>query len=440
MPRIRPRRAGALRLALLAVLAPAAARAQEGRDFAVVDARVFDGERVLPRATVVVRGGRIASVSAARPGRLPAAVVEGRGRTLLPGLVDAHFHAQNEAALAASMRFGVTTVLDHFNFADNVAALRPLRARPDLADFRTAISGATAPGGHGTQYGRPTPTVTTPDSAEAFVAARVADGADHVKIIVERGSAARPFETLDSATAHALVRAAHRRRLLAVAHVTRAADAAMALGAGVDGLVHVWFDTGAVPAVAALARARGAFVVPTIGVGRATLGADAARLVADPRVGPWLPARVVATLSDTMGHLRGLPDSAARAVVAHAPRARADRRAAVRGLHAAGVTILAGTDAINTGATPGASLHAELLALVESGLSPTEALVAATSAPARAFRLGDRGRIAPGLRADLLLVDGDPTADVTATRAIVGVWKQGVRLRREPAEPAARAP
>ena len=70
--------------------------------------------------------------------------------------------------------------------------------------------------------------------------------------------------------------------------------------------------------------------------------------------------------------------------------------------------------------------------LVRAGLRPAEALASATSVPARAFRLADRGRIAPGMRADLLLVRGDPTADIKATRNIVGVWKQGIKLDREP--------
>jgi len=82
------------------------------------------------------------------------------------------------------------------------------------------------------------------------------------------------------------------------------------------------------------------------------------------------------------------------------------------------------------GSWNGASLHGELALLVRAGLTPTEALAAATSVPARAFGLADRGRIAPGLRADLLLVRGDPTRDVTATRDIVGVWKAGVRIGR----------
>ncbi len=104
---------------------------------------------------------------------------------------------------------------------------------------------------------------------------------------------------------------------------------------------------------------------------------------------------------------------------------------AVRKLHAAGVPILAGTDAINPGTAHGASLHRELELLVAAGLSPSQALAAATSLAADRFGLADRGRIAPGLRADLLLVTGDPCTEIKATRAIVGVWKQGQSIDRE---------
>ena len=81
-------------------------------------------------------------------------------------------------------------------------------------------------------------------------------------------------------------------------------------------------------------------------------------------------------------------------------------------------------------------MHRELALLVQAGLTNTEALAAATSVPARQFGLTDRGRIAPGLRADLLLVDGDPTTDITATGAIVDVWRRGVRQTRQPATTA----
>ena len=104
----------------------------------------------------------------------------------------------------------------------------------------------------------------------------------------------------------------------------------------------------------------------------------------------------------------------------------------VRELKAASVAIQAGTDAPNPGTAHGASLHTELVLLVKAGLTPREALAAATSLPASAFRLSDRGRIAVGLRADLLLIDGDPTIDIRSTRNIVAVWKQGTPVSLDP--------
>ena len=94
------------------------------------------------------------------------------------------------------------------------------------------------------------------------------------------------------------------------------------------------------------------------------------------------------------------------------------------------VPILAGTDAPVPGTTYGASLHGELALLVRSGLSPVQALAAATSVPAQVFGLKDRGRIRSGMRADLVLVEGDPTRDIRATRKIVAVWKRGIRVHR----------
>jgi imidazolonepropionase-like amidohydrolase len=96
------------------------------------------------------------------------------------------------------------------------------------------------------------------------------------------------------------------------------------------------------------------------------------------------------------------------------------------------VPIRAGTDAPVRANANGVSLLAELGHLVRAGLGPSAALAAATSVPARAFGLADRGRIAPGLRADLVLVDGDPTADITDVRAIAAVWKNGRAVDRTP--------
>jgi hypothetical protein len=102
-------------------------------------------------------------------------------------------------------------------------------------------------------------------------------------------------------------------------------------------------------------------------------------------------------------------------------------RAAVA-LERAGVPVLAGTDAPNPGTVHGASLHRELELLVAAGFTPTSALTAATSRVADAFGLKDRGRVAPGARADLVLVEGDPTVDIRSSRRIVEVWKAGAAV------------
>jgi imidazolonepropionase-like amidohydrolase len=106
-------------------------------------------------------------------------------------------------------------------------------------------------------------------------------------------------------------------------------------------------------------------------------------------------------------------------------------RDSVAALHTAGVPILAGTDAASVPMLPhpvrhGESLHNELALLVDAGLTAVEALRSATVLPARYFDLDDRGAVAPGLRADLVLVEGNPLVDITATRRIRHVWCAGV--------------
>ena len=102
----------------------------------------------------------------------------------------------------------------------------------------------------------------------------------------------------------------------------------------------------------------------------------------------------------------------------------------IRTLESAGVPVLAGTDAPNPGTTHGASLHHELELLTSAGLTNAQALAAATSRAADCFRLSDRGRIKAGLRADLILVNGNPLQDIQATRNIAGVWKAGHEIDR----------
>ena len=129
------------------------------------------------------------------------------------------------------------------------------------------------------------------------------------------------------------------------------------------------------------------------------------RILDDAKLSPYLLPEYITQLKKNINH--GQPHNCMFAMGAIPP------------LSAAHAPILAGTDEHNPGTAPGASLHGELEYLVEAGLTPLQALVAATSASASAFHLTDRGRILPGLRADLLLVNGEPTANIKATRDIL---------------------
>jgi imidazolonepropionase-like amidohydrolase len=387
---------------------------------AIVNARIFDGSQVSSRGTVVLEGDRIAAVGPEVKPPVEAQVIDAAGATLLPGLIDGHTHTFGDA-LVRALQFGVTTELDMYTFPMFAKAMREEQEKtgaPDRADLKSAGFLATAPGGHGTQFG-PVPTLTKPGEAAAWVDARIAEGSDYIKIIWEDGSIhGLSLPSLDRATVAALIRAAHQRGKLAVAHVSTQPTARAAIEDGVDGLVHIFSEQMPEPGFAAFAAERKVFVVPTLTIIEGTSGGTGGSALAeDPRLAPYLRPGEVTNLKDG----RKRPGS---------KRDLAFAVEAVRQLHAAGVPILAGSDAPNRGTAHGASIHREMEMLVQAGLSPTQALAAATSVPAKAFRLEDRGRIAPGLKADLVLVQGDPTIDITATRSLLRIWKAGREVER----------
>ena len=215
---------------------------------------------------------------------------------------------------------------------------------------------------------------------------------------------------------------------MAVVHVGSRRGADDVVEAGASGLVHLFADEMPDPDFAARLLAARAFVTPTLSVIESTTGvASGAGLIADPRLARFISAQEKTSLEGRFPTRPG------------AKRDLATAFAVTKQLFAAGVPILAGTDAPNPGTAHGVSLHRELELLVQAGLPASGALAAATSVPARVYGLRDRGRIAPGLRADLLLVAGDPTTDITATRDIVTIWKAGAIVSRTAAAATAAA-
>jgi imidazolonepropionase-like amidohydrolase len=395
---------------------------------AITNARVFDGEQVIEARTVVLDGAGIGAVGGPVPPG--ATVVDAGGGTFLPGLIDSHVHTDLDG-LRLALRFGVTTELEmmgHWTPEERAAV-----AGDDVADLRSAGMGITPPGGHPSEYGPPPdafpdgpppgyafPFCSTPAEAAKMIEQQVAEGYNYVKIMIEDGTVVgHPgLPVISDDVLAAAVREAHRHGKLAIAHATTIDGARRAVRAGIDGLGHLFADGPATPGIVADIAAAGTFVIPTLTVLSSAAGHAGARFAADKRVSSKLSTQWLDALRGSMNvYPQGDLNDALGAVAA---------------LHAAGVDILTGTDVSGPdpafgGMAHGASVHHELQLLVTAGLTPVEALRAATSTPARRFGLTDRGRITVGARADLLLVDGDPTTTIADTLSIRAVWRRGVR-------------
>jgi imidazolonepropionase-like amidohydrolase len=415
-------------------------------DTAIIGSRVFDGLRDLGEKTVVVSDGVITSVGDDRP--VSAEVIDARGATLLPGLIDAHVHT-DEAALRMALRFGVTTELE-MQGANTANDRGHISGNDQLADVRSAGFGLTPPGGHpeelfpkdaeprgggddrgpggpGGPGGRHRvdplvrPEVTSPEEAVHFVGQLSRAGSDYIKFMVDDGTVeGHPgLPMLDQDSLNAGVAEAHRLGMLTVAHALTIEATQMCLDAGVDGLAHLFMDRPHTPDIIDAIARSGVFVVACVTLNASMMGITGKALADDPRVARRLPAEWDTTLRSSFNHY---------------PQGRLDDvLASVRALDEAGVDLLVGTDVSQPlpylgGLAHGASVHQEMQYLVDAGLSPTSALRAATSATARRFNLADRGTIATGQRADLLLVNGDPTTTIGDTLNIREVWRRGQRL------------
>ncbi|MEE2058051.1 amidohydrolase family protein [Rhodococcus artemisiae] len=368
----------------------------------VTGVRVFDGEQLLPdRMDVTFGTGGILAVDPAGSavGGEPTTDIDGGGATLLPGLIDAHIHLHGRDTLQQLAAFGVTTGLDMATWpVDKVAALRDIAGRDGLADLRSPGLPAIGPAGHHAHFVPAEAVVTSATEAARFVDARIAEAVDYIKIVAEAPGDGGP----DLPALTALVDAAHEHTKKVFAHTATPGAFAMALDAGADILTHIPLGPPLDAATVSRMADNNTIAIPTL------------------------------TLMDGIASARG---------VAHA---FAGSRESVAALHSAGVNVLAGTDANAEPGAPaqvahGTSMHRELEMLVAAGLTPTEALRAATGRIADLLDLPDRGRIRPGLRSDLLLVGGDPTTAITATRDIRAVFIAGTPVHRALGDAAHRS-
>ncbi|MGN9788007.1 amidohydrolase family protein [Nonomuraea sp. ZG12] len=429
-----------------------------GPAVAITGTTVIDatGARPLRDVTVLVRGGRIATIGTAREVRVPADadVVDGRGKFVVPGFIDSHVHGSGQEEIDPPLFLvnGVTTVRD-MNGHARLYEWRDRVAAGTLFGPRSVVASGIVDGDPSLLAGLGSPYVEVANAREARAAVRqaVADGADFIKV----------YARLTPDAYHAIAHECRKLGVTFVGHTPDAIPLAEASAAGQRSFEHIytsWFDTSSqekeirrrlakirvgggeynswfnqthpLEVLAARtfdpARARqvfgrlaadGSHQVPTLTQHR-VFDLPESVAVHDDRL-RYLPA---ATRNGWQAQLEQLylAGRSAKDVAEHRELFRA-RLHWISAAHRAGVPVLAGTDTGTAYVYPGFSLHDELENLVEAGFSPMQALQAATSAPARFLGLPDVGTVRRNAIADLAVLDADPLADIRNTKRIHAV-------------------
>lgn len=446
------RSAGPL-LGLLTATLPAGAAAQgpawrplddDTTVFVGVNLLPLDRDTVLPGYSVVVAHGRIAAVGPDAQLKIPAGArrIDGTGRWLMPSLADAHVHLaygdlgdENPALLRLFVAEGVTTVINLLGLPEHL----PLR---DSVAAGTVLGPLIATSGF--YVGEPfTRTAAQADSA---VRRQRADGYDFIKI--HGNMSAEAFQ--------ALMAAARREGIRVVGHLPRNLGLEVALDGGQVMIAHAeeylegWFGfqrsprtreeiLALVDTAAAITAAHGTWVTPTLTV---FAGIPAQRLRLDSVLATpamqHIPARLRREWQPDQNRYRDLPLEATEAIRNEAFLLSRLTLA----LQQAGVPLLMGTDAMASAAVlPGFSAHQELEAMVEAGLTPYQALRAATVNVARFLGVpGEFGTVTVGARADLLLLPANPLSDIRATADLQGVMVRGRWLDRDALDRLLAAP
>jgi imidazolonepropionase-like amidohydrolase len=398
----------------------------------------MDRERVLADQTVIIERGRVARLGPAASVRPPAGatVVDGRGKFLIPGLAEMHAHVPGGQAPPE----GVDRVLSLFAL-NGVTTIRGMLGDPRHLELRSQLDRGERFGPRLVTSGGPSfsgNSVPTPAAAVQLVTAQKAAGYDFLKI--HPGVSRAAFDSMAATAGRLGIRFAghvplevglHRAleaRYATIDHIDGFIEALLRDGAPMTATQSQWFginlvdhlDEAKIVPLARRVKASGVAIVPTEGflVGQlGTVPVDS--LVARPEMRYWLPNQVNAWANNKRGF---------DTTFAPAQRARflELRRKAIKALHDEGVLLLLGSDAPQLWDVPGFASHRELRYYVDAGLTPYQALETGTRNVATFFGWeAEAGTIAEGKRADLVLLDGNPIADINNTWRISGVALNG---------------
>jgi imidazolonepropionase-like amidohydrolase len=419
---------------------------------AIRGATLIDGTGAppIPNSLLVVSDGRIVSVGTATPAvlaKLPAGtqVITGDGKWIIPGLIDAHVHAESDQDLKTMLNWGVTTVrLMAEDSAAAAASAKESATRTDIPEIFPAAPVFTAKGGWWDQ-GQPPDAhlnrfpATAAEARESIRKAK-AHGSREIKVMLDDMSWCRapkpPLPKLPPEIVEALISEARAQGLRATVHAPNGADAKLAIAAGATALAHGVLDP-LDDATIAVMKSRPVFYIPTMDVfefladTRKFLdGVLGERGVAPGILPPpkgngeyWLAPHTLVRLKSAEysdGYRERYPN------FDNVKRRLSVLRDNLSRLHIVGVPVALGTD---MWALPGLAVSVEMDIYEKSGLPPLEAIRAATQTAARSLEVDrDRGTLEPGKRADFLVLTSDPIGSAGSLRQLDGVWKGGARV------------
>ncbi len=419
-------------LRLMAAVALGIAAPAHGQGAVLIEgARVFDGTGTPARVQdVLVKGERISAVGKGL--RVPegALRVDGRGKTLIPGLHDLHTHLRSPAldapedlgkAWAGYLLAGVTTVNDYSVSAEMIAPIRAMASSGKYwAPHLNQAIRFGVPGGHGTEYGWGhffTLQATTARHARQQMPLALSYDPDMIKVFADGWRYGRDpdLNSMNRPTLAAIVAAAHAAGKPVVTHTVTLEGAKLAASAGVDSLGHGVGDALVDKELTGLMRTNGTAYIGTMTV----FEPQETRVFAADEIAMQNPAERAREEAFAAGEAKApiLPYDARRWEIL---------RTNIGRLKKAGVPIGIGTDAGIGGVYHGASAIREITILTQNGYSAAEALVAATRTSAAIMgQEANHGTIAPGMRADLVLVDGAPDKRIEDLWRVARVWVSG---------------
>ena len=411
--------------------------------FVNVNVVPMDVERINPNQTVLIRQGRISAIGAAKQLRIPknAVRIDGRGRYLMPGLVDMHVHLEyfdRDAQLLLFLAGGVTTV-------------RNMDGRPNILEWRRRVAdgsllGPTIFTAGAILEGKPPArddnrVVETPAQAVAAVEKQKREGYDFIKV----------YHTLNRETYEAVLAAAKKNGLIVAGHVPRNVGLRGAIAAGQKSIEHLegyadeieaddspirsqrtWLkrffsfkaDDGKIRGIVEATRRAGTWNIPTlIEKQNSALPAETIQALLKRPEMRYLPPETAGFWSQANARTTGKM-SAEDFVRLDA--GEAVRKRLIKALHDGRARLMIGTDTPNPFVIPGFSVREELRNFVEAGLTPYQAIKAATKDAAEVLGTPDEfGTITVGKRADLILVEGNPFENIANVGRRTGVMARG---------------